>query len=152
MKSIGYTEDENLHKSEIAVIQLEKAIELFIHEEFICSLTIAGPAEELLGKLLAAKGMRTVIQESVDHLNVVLKTMGHEKINSDERKSIYSEWNHAKNRTKHHDEKEDEILRVNACDESYWMIKRAISNGKYLGINVTSEQEFENWIIDKCCT
>ena len=37
-----------LRKSEIALIQLRKAIQLYNREEYVCSLTLAGAANELL--------------------------------------------------------------------------------------------------------
>ncbi len=149
--SLGYIDPVCLHKTDIAILQLKKAIELFVVEDFVCSLTLAGAAEEILGGLSRAKGMKTVTEESVDYMNVLFRHLDHAEIESKERKSIYNKWNFAKNKVKHHDKNDDDVLMFNTCDEAYWMIKRAIANGKMLGILAPNEQDFENWVIEKCC-
>lgn len=41
----------HIHQVDIALIQLEKACELFFRKDYISSLTLAGAAEEILGNI-----------------------------------------------------------------------------------------------------
>jgi len=53
-----------LPKSELAKIQIEKAIDLFILEkDYVCSLTLAGAAEEMLGNILHKNGNENILAE-----------------------------------------------------------------------------------------
>lgn len=71
MNSLGYTEEERFHRADIAIIQLVKAIELFVIEQFIPSITLAGAAEEILGKLLQERGEVPVLEESFTEIQKI---------------------------------------------------------------------------------
>lgn len=60
---------------------------------------------------------------------------------------LFKGWNAARNAVKHHDAKESETVVMNLCDEAYWMIRRALANTKSLGLPVSNELDFENWVI-----
>ncbi len=52
-----YDKQITFTKLKIAKAQLEKAIQLFLEEsDYVCSITLAGASEEVLGKLLEDKG------------------------------------------------------------------------------------------------
>jgi hypothetical protein len=51
---------------EVASVQLEKALRLFQGKDYVCSLTLAGAAEEILGKLAQEEGLRTALDEEAD--------------------------------------------------------------------------------------
>jgi len=46
--TLGYEDDTEISKAEIAQVQLTEAIALFIEERFLCALTLSGAAEEVL--------------------------------------------------------------------------------------------------------
>lgn len=53
-----------LTKIELARLQIEKAISLFIDEkDYVCSLTLAGAAEEMLGNMLRTQGKDNVLAD-----------------------------------------------------------------------------------------
>jgi len=53
-----------LTKLKLAEIQIEKAIDLFVNEEdYVCSLTLAGAAEEMLGNILHKNGEENILAE-----------------------------------------------------------------------------------------
>ncbi len=54
----------NVEKSDLAKIQIEKAIDLFLVEsDYVCSLTLAGAAEEMLGNILHKSNKDNVLAE-----------------------------------------------------------------------------------------
>ena len=53
-----------LSKLDLARIQIEKAIDLFVTEsEYVCALTLAGAAEEMLGNILYKRGELHILAE-----------------------------------------------------------------------------------------
>jgi len=53
-----------LSKLDLAKIQIEKAIDLFVGEsDFVCALTLAGAAEEMLGNILQKRGELHILAE-----------------------------------------------------------------------------------------
>ena len=58
--------------------QLNKAIELFLDEEdYYCSATLAGAAEEILGALLSESGKEHTLQNSI---NTVLRMLSSDEV------------------------------------------------------------------------
>ena len=57
-----------LTPQEIALLQLEKALKLYLGgEELVCAITLAGAAEEILGKLAYANGKTPSLERRVNH-------------------------------------------------------------------------------------
>jgi len=50
-------------KRRLAIIQMRRAILLLEDGDFICALTLAGAAEEILGKMVARKGHSTAMED-----------------------------------------------------------------------------------------
>ncbi|HEY5744745.1 MAG TPA: hypothetical protein VIU12_01605 [Chryseolinea sp.] len=50
-------------KRRIAVTQMRRAILLYREGDFICSLTLAGAAEEILGKMVAQRGHSSALDD-----------------------------------------------------------------------------------------
>ena len=54
-------------KQDLAIEQLDRAIGLLLdHQDVICAITLAGAAEEILGKILESTGTRNALQERID--------------------------------------------------------------------------------------
>jgi hypothetical protein len=151
MNTLGITNSENYEKSVIAMVQLNEAINLFVNKKFIPSITLAGASEEIFAGLLVCKGMIPVLEESYSMIENVRTKTGLNLMEGRSRRDIIKEWNHIKNRTKHHDKDENDSLKFNACDEAYWLIRRSIANAKSLNLKVLKEPEFENWVIINAC-
>jgi hypothetical protein len=61
----------NLTKKEIAKIQLEKAIDCFIHEkDMVSAITLAGASEELLGNIIRENDGKYALEMAFDSLRV----------------------------------------------------------------------------------
>jgi len=61
----------NLTKKEIAKIQLEKAIDCFIHEkDMVSTITLAGASEELLGNIIRENDGKHALEMAFDSSRV----------------------------------------------------------------------------------
>ena len=147
MDTLGYSDDERLSRSDIARVQLVKAIELFVAEQFIPSITLGGAAEEIFGRLLERRGEKPVLEESFAAIQRIRDATGLNVMEGKNKTEIITDWNKARNSLKHHCRADDEFVVINACDEAYWMIRRALDNAKQLGVAIPNEYDFENWVV-----
>ena len=148
MYTLGYSEDETFSRSDIAKIQLVKAIELFITEQFIPSITLAGAAEEIFGKLLYRQGQNPILEKSYEEIQRIREATNRQDIlGAKNKKETIEAWNKARNNLKHHGHTDEEFVVFNGCDEAYWIIKRALDNASRLGVKVPNKSEFENWVV-----
>lgn len=91
------------------------------------------------------------IEKSFKSIKKIREEVGLAAMGSKTKSEVIAEWNHAKNRTKHHDKDEISFITLNDCDEAYWMIKRALGNAKELGVSIPNANDFENWVIVNVC-
>jgi len=145
--SLGYEEDTTLSKSEVARIQLVEAIALFVAEKFLPAITLAGAAEEILGKLLVRQSALPVVKESAQAIEELRRRTGLSIMGGKSEKELIDQWNAARNAAKHLIGPEDEPVTMNMCDEAYWMIRRALVNSEKLGISVSNKNDLEQWVI-----
>lgn len=145
--SLGYEDDTTLSKISIAQTQLVEAINLFVSEKFICAVTLAGAAEEILGKLIEKKKELPVIRESLQHIRDLQEKSGLNITNGRSDKQFVDEWNEVRNSLKHLVSPDADSISINLCDGAYWIIKRALANAKKLSVPIENEIEFENWVI-----
>jgi hypothetical protein len=54
---------DSITKRRLAISQMRRAILLLEEGDFVCALTLAGAAEEILGKMVARKGRSTAIKD-----------------------------------------------------------------------------------------
>ena len=145
--SLGYQDDTQIGKREIAQTQLKEAIALFLDEKFLCAITLAGAAEEVLARLLNVADEKSVVEESVESIQRLRETTGLAIMENRSKKEIFNLWNNARNTIKHHNENSEENVTINLFDEAYWMIKRALANASKLGVPISNAVDFENWCI-----
>lgn len=144
---LGYEGDTTLSNIAVAQVQLTEAIELFVQNKFLCAVTLAGAAEEILGKLLQCKFQLPTIRASTLAIQELRERTGLTVMDGMSEKEIIDDWNAARNALKHLVGSANDPITMNLCDEAYWMIKRALSNACKLDLPIANEQEFENWII-----
>ena len=145
--TLGYHDDTQIEKREIAQTQLKEAIALFLDEKFLCAITLTGASEEVLARLLNTVSEQSVVEESVDAILRLREATGLVIMENRPKSKIFNAWNNARNTIKHHDEKSDETVTINLLDEAYWIIKRALANASKLGVPISNECDFENWCI-----
>ena len=149
--SLGFQEETTLHKSEVARLQLIEAIALFVVEKFLPAITLAGAAEEILGKLLLRQSALPVVKESTQAIKQLQEKTGLSIMGGKSEREIIDQWNAARNAVKHLIGPEDEPVKLNLCDEAYWMICRALANADKLNISISNKDDFENWVIINVC-
>lgn len=135
--------EKTYSKVELAKTQLNKAIALFLSEhDFVCALTLAGAAEEILGRSLQARGDKNSLQSKYEALKPVRDMFG-----SDQKgwQHFANEENYAKNSVKHMSD-DSEMVSLDLEAAACWMIVRACDNYERLGFERTPLMlEFEDW-------
>lgn len=144
--SLGYEEDVQIAKSEIARVQLERAIALFLEGDYVCSITLAGAAEAVYAGILEDAELPSAVEDSVAAIQSI-REAGHSAMGGEPKNRIFNGWNAARNDLKHHGKGKAAIIAINLFDEAYWLIRRALANAQKLGAPITNSQDFENWII-----
>lgn len=145
--TLGFEDDTKIFKIDVAKVQLLQAIELFIANNFVCAITLAGASEAVLSGILTAKGELTATEQSVKVIENLRSTSTFEVMENTPKNEIYNLWNGARNTMKHHNKNEADFVVVNLFDEAYWLIQRALSNAEKLNLKIENQQEFENWCI-----
>ena len=114
-----------LSKLDIATIQLDRAIVLFLDAtDFVSAITLAGAAEEILGKLAENIGKKNALNELIDASKAMEEQMYGE---SEGKRSEYvSLANYYRDRLKHINDGED--LHFSVDHEAASLISRALDN------------------------
>jgi hypothetical protein len=147
LPTLGYEEDSLIGKREIATLQLGQAIVLFLVQNFVCAVTLAGASEAVFAGLLEAEGEKSVVEDSTAVIQKIREYTGLAVAEGKKKKELYNEWNSARNKLKHHSNNDEELVSLNLCDEAYWMIRRALVNAEKLSAKIDNQADFENWII-----
>lgn len=147
MSKYDFEDDLELTKAEIARLQLEDAIELFLARKWISATTLAGAAEGIFAGLLKLRGELSPAEEAWQQIEEVRAATGRPYAGTRKRKDAFREWNERRNALKHHKETDKDPLTFNPFDDALEMINRANATGDRLGVVTSNRQEYENWII-----
>lgn len=136
------SESVKLMKLEVAVHQLDVAIRLFLEGDYLSSLTLAGAAEEILGRLSEKAGLPVAIKEIANfHRSDIDPAIPASK----QDKTVADILNKARNAAKH-------IINVDDIDfvveqaHPLQMIMRAMPMAKQLKLPSAREAEMVAWI------
>lgn len=131
-----------LSKLQVASHQLGVAIRLFLEGDHLSSLTLAGAAEEILGKLCERAGLPVAIEEII---RFHWKDTAPELPDNERRKILLNVLNNARNAVKHADDPNEGDLIV---EQVYplQMIMRAMPMAQRLGLPPCGEGEMVKWI------
>jgi hypothetical protein len=134
--------DLPLTRVDLAIEQLDVALELFLKDRSVASaLTLAGAAEEILGRALKLKGHGSVIEVWYDAVDDRWGVKWKEYINT---------MNAARNGLKHLNSEKDFEVSFDPFWEAVFMLLRACSNYERLGHQKTDRMwEFEEWYHSK---
>lgn len=131
-----------LTKAEVAVRQLDQAIRLFLEGDLLSSLTLAGAAEEILGKLCERAGKPVSIEQIVafhyDETDPVLP-------DGERRKILLAVLNRARNAVKHANNPDEATFDLEP-DFALQMIMRAMPMARNLGLPPNREAVMVSWI------
>lgn len=114
-----------MEKSKLALIQLRRAIQLFNVGDYICALTLAGAANEILGEL--AKNRQGYNTMDIDKWfwDGISDMFNKNRPSKDKIKQVN---NRVKNSLKHHDSDQDTKVEADFEFESQCHIDSAIRN------------------------
>ena len=122
--TLGFEPDTIISKLEIAQRQLDEAVTFFLKGDYVCSITLAGAAEGILAGLLNQKGSPSVVEKSFEAIQRIREKIGLPVIRDKKNTAIFTQWNDARNKLKHHGKRESETVKLNLFDEAYWMLRR----------------------------
>lgn len=118
---------EDLSNLEISKRQLNRAIDLFLFEnDFVSALTLAGAAEEILGKLLKLSHNKHALDELIDNALVLNEITKGSSEGPQARKKIANFHNFFKNKMKHYNQEGSVCFSVDYYAAQ--IIDRAITN------------------------
>jgi hypothetical protein len=125
MSAEEFDEGPLLSKLEIAHLQLERALSLFLGEhDYVCAITLAGASEEIFGKLLEQQGKPTTLATFADACVMVGLRVYKE---SWSKKDFVQMENHFRNGLKHltdgepmHIPREAAIEILDRAIDNYW--------------------------------
>ncbi len=128
--------DLTLTKLEVARVQLERALALYLREsDFVSAITLAGASEEILGKLLEQCGKKhalsALIEASVEYARVVQDRKA--------KPEVFAKLaNEVRNGLKHITDGQPVLISQKAATE---ILDRAIENYFALTGNLTSSMD-----------
>lgn len=125
--------DSTLSAEEIAKQQLEAAIYLWHAKQYVSAITLAGAAEEILGKRLRRYGIEPSFDNIKRSIIQISRLLGDEDTKSE--KIVAKLLNQTKNELKHY--AGDESLSFSLIDDSIELLERAITNYQMLTGTVT---------------
>jgi hypothetical protein len=112
-------------KRDLAMRQLRRAVQLFNQGDFICAATLAGAAEEILGRI-AQKRTGTVALDG--HAHFWSQLAGIVGKAPPDRKRVIEVHNRLRNQLKHNDGGDNEWVTADFEFEAQDLIDRAIRN------------------------
>lgn len=150
--TLGFEDPVKLGKSDVALTQLEDAIDLFLNGKRLSSITLAAAADGIFAGLLKQKGEKPAVEETWNSIEKVRENTRLNIAGDRTRKDAFNEWNWHQNRLKHHDKRDDEWIEMNVFDHAYYAIKRALADAKKLGLVPENHFSFEKWLFENIFT
>lgn len=136
---------ETHRQLDLAVEQLQIALDLFLDgTSHVSSLTLAGAAEEILGKEAELSGRGSHLREELEMANHLQKIWpgGQTKW-----KDFIAEKNASRNSAKHLNDQK--ALTADLEEAACWMLVRALANRRLLGLpELGREHEFDDWFYE----
>ena len=127
----------------IARLLLEKALSVYEEgDNYFAALHLAGASEEILGKYLNAKGLKTSLESEKEAFILINKKLFNREISG---KEAISFLNKTKNAIKHMDDKNDTFVVMDPKEDAEAMLDRALTNWWRLEqVFTTSMEKFWN--------
>lgn len=131
----------------LAAEQLDVAIEMFLTgRSEVSVLTLAGAAEEILGRAVKLMGDQNTMQQAYE-----ARALSHRYLHGKalKWKDFADGENYARNAAKHLFGNDDTYVEVDLNQAAMWMIVRAYANYDRLGLQQTDRmREFDNWFYE----
>lgn len=114
-----------MEKREIAIIQLRASAKHYIAKDYICSITLSGAAEEILGKIAKKRTSRNQLDNEIEYLKSVYQYFTGKLPNN---KELMKKINKVKNELKHNDSGENSWVEANFENEAAILFVKAVKN------------------------
>ncbi len=148
LPSLGYEESITINKADIALTQLEDAIDLFLTNKRLSSITLAAAADGIFSGILKSQNRKSSAEETWTSIEEARTATGKNIAGDRTAQDAFNEWNFFQNRLKHHDLNDDKQLEINIFDHAYYAIKRTIADAGKLGYSAKNGHIFEKWILE----
>jgi len=112
-------------KRDIALSQLRRAVQLFNQRDFVCATTLAGAAEEILGRIAQKRTDTTALDGHAHFWSQLAGIVGKMPPG---RKKVVEAHNRLRNQLKHNDSGDNEWVTADFEFEAQDLIDRAIRN------------------------
>ncbi len=131
----------------LAAEQLDAAIDLFLSgRSDVSALTLAGAAEEILGRAVKLAGGENAMQEAFAASALTHRHLHHRELKWQD---FADGENYARNAAKHLKQEGERDIEVNLRHAAMWMIVRGCANYDRLGLETTDRmREFNNWFFE----
>ena len=132
---------------DLAIEQLDTALELFLTDQSLAAvLTLAGAAEEILGKAISLKGRQDALRYKYDVLNSTHQALHGKPL---EWKQFSDGENRARNALKHMRSLSEDTITTDLHGAALWMLVRARANYHELDCPRTDRMDrFDNWFYE----
>lgn len=114
-----------MEKKDIALKQLRAAAKLYKEGDYISSITLAGAAEEILGRIAEKRTGSKSLENEILYLNGLGEFLGKGKI---EKKKIINVINKTKNELKHNDSGVNNWVDADFENEAVLLFVKAVKN------------------------
>jgi hypothetical protein len=112
-------------KRDLAIKQLRRAVQLFNQGDFVCAATLAGAAEEVLGRIARKRTGKTALDGDAHFWSQLAGIVGKPP---PDRKKVVEAHNRLRNQLKHNDSGDNDWVTADFEFESQGLIDRAIRN------------------------
>jgi hypothetical protein len=135
--------EETYDRLHLAKGQLETPLNLFLDDgNYASSITLAGAAEEVFGRELIRRGLKSALESEYESMADFDRLIGGPGLN---KKAYIAKSNLARDALKHLQENKGPATTIDLEEAACWMLVRAIQNGRELGFKVERYREFDDW-------
>ncbi|OXJ26015.1 hypothetical protein CFB82_36720 [Burkholderia sp. HI2714] len=125
---------QTYRRIDLALAQLDAALRLFLeYREFAAAITLAGAAEEVLGKEVNRRGRQVALDRRVI------------RYAARDRKDAIAEANRVRNALKHFGDHEQSDITADLEEAARWMLERACENAHQLELEIPRSDAFGAW-------
>lgn len=129
-----------ISKLEAARVQLDRAIQLFFEGDHVCTVTLAGAAEDILGSLLKYRGEQSPFEFLHEWYQTEYSTEVTKKYFSREIANLSRNW------LKHANEDPESELQVSSADSIMLLMRSVPCYYKLTGAHSNEMDRFYNYV------
>lgn len=114
-----------MEKRDIAIKQIKGAARHYNHSDYICSITLSGAAEEILGQIAKKRKGTNQLENEVIYLRSVYDYFSGKRPST---RQLINEINKVKNELKHNDSGNNEWVEADFKNEASLLFVKAMKN------------------------